>query len=112
MFSITWGIRRLGPISSVAVSTARLRVCGASSWTQSSPNAARDRLVVLFNASTSLSLNVYQLAPGGDAASAPIIDVLPTLSRGVYLVPGGDEILVNRDAASSDTVTAQERTPR
>lgn len=104
--------RRLSVPNSVAVSQARLRVCGAQNWTQRSARVNQDRYVVVFNTSASLPLNVYYLVPDGDPNTAPLVDVLPPQSQGIYLVQSMDQVLVNRDVASTDAVTAYERLAR
>lgn len=110
MFS--YNNRRLGPVTNQPVSLTRLIACGESNWTLQSRRFAQDRFVVLFNASPSFNLNVYLMTPENTIANSNLIDVLPPLTQGIYLVQSGDQILVNRDAASTDTATAYERLAR
>lgn len=109
---LNYNNRRLSSPTSVAVSQTRLIVCGEQSWTLQSARVNQDRYVVVFNTSASLPLNVYHQVPNTPPASAPLVDVLPPQTQGIYLVQAMDQILVNRDVASTDAVTAYERLAR
>ena len=111
-YTYIYNMARMSAPVEQAVGTTRLYACGRSGWSETSRFGAEDRLVVMFNNSSTLPLNVYLLTPGAVPADALRVDVLPPQAQGVYAVQSNDHLLVNRDSPSSDTVTAHERMPR
>lgn len=104
--------RRMSEPTEVAVSTTRLRACGASSWTAASARANQDRWVEISNNSGSLVVNVHLLTPATTVATAVRIGQIAANGRDRFLVQAGDEIVLVRASSSSDTCTAYERVAR
>lgn len=98
----------------VAVSTAVLRVLGATSWTlASSANAQARRWVSLCNLSTSEKAYVKQVVAdaaltGAVATTSYDFQLAPGDSLIRYDMPAGYEFVVIRGAVSTDKVRAWE----
>jgi hypothetical protein len=108
------GLPSLSPqtAASQAVTTAPLRVLGATNWTLATANGAVDRLISLTNHDTSYALYVSLVAVGASLTGAVAADdyelqLGPGDSLVRFQVPAGFDLVVVRGAGTGD-VRAQE----
>lgn len=107
------GIPQTLPAVPVAVSTAVLRVLGATSWTGATTNGAKKRKISVTNHSLSLYAYFDLIVVGGTLTSH-----ISSVNHRFALAPGGSlldivlpagyDLCVVRSATSSETVSARE----